>query len=117
MNTLTPKCRIAGIAVALVIVQHALHVSSLDLIDNMPQPIWLVANLLQAIVLFAAARMLVEKHKTIATLTGIIGACLVVSVVLENFVVADTLGTPYWMPMSSLLIFGLILSAIYLVKD
>lgn len=111
----TPRCYVAAAAMALAPVQHFVHVSGLALFE-VPQVAWFFINSIEAAVLFTAARMLFEKRRGIAIVVGVIGACLAVSIVFTNFPGVFTPGEQYWAVMSTLLIFGLILSAVYLAR-
>ncbi|WP_424945690.1 hypothetical protein [Candidatus Spongiihabitans sp.] len=116
MSTITPKCLLAGLAIALVLIQHGLYVSSVSLIE-VHQGLWLVVNSVEAVLLIAVSRMLMAAHKTIAMIIGASGVILALAVVVENFIVTETLDDPFWISISLVVIFGLMLSSIYLLKN
>lgn len=113
---ITNKCFLAGAAVVLVLVQHAVHLSAFAFFgESMPQSIWLLLNAAQAVVMLSAWWRLHGVHRGAATVIGSIAVILLIAILFENFI--TPLGDLFWVSNSVLLILGLILSAIYLLKS
>ncbi len=109
---------VASTAAVLILVQNALFLSALSIIDNLNQNVWLVVNSLEIIVFLIAAKMLMATHQKIAVVPMIIAVYLVIAIILENFVfkASGGMGYGFWIFNSTVLISGLILCVAYLFE-
>ncbi len=107
---------VAGAAAVLILVQNALFLSDMSIIEDLNQNIWLAVNSLEVIVLLIAAKILMPTHQKIVFVPIIIAAYLVIAIVMENFIykVSGGVGDGFWIFNSTLLIGGLILCVAYL---
>lgn len=106
---------IAVLAIVLALAQHVATYSSGILLENFNQNIWLVINLSEVVVMMLAWNILKNPRPVIARIIMVISLILLVAIALENFIVP--LNELFWLFNSTLLMFGLILSAIYLLKN
>ena len=107
---------VACFAVALVLLQHILYVAAALGIASVSEAVWLVVNSAEIVILFAAARMLLRANKIAAMVTAAVGSALLIAVITEDFILSGTLGNSFWLPMSSVVIFGLMVAAIFVIK-
>ena len=109
---------VAGAAAVLILVQNALFLSSMSIIENLDQNVWLLVNSLEVIVFLIAAKMLMTTHQKIAVVPIIISVYLVIAIILENFVfkASGGMGYGFWIFNSTVLIGGLILCVAYLFE-
>ena len=117
-NLLVSRNFVAVAAAVLILVQNALFLSSLSIIENLNQNVWLVVNSIEVIVLLIAAKLLMTTHQKIAVLLLIIATYLASAIILENFIyqVSGGVGDGFWIFNSTLLSGGLILCVAYLFK-
>ncbi len=109
---------VAGAAAVLILIQNALFLAEMSIIENLNQNVWLVVNSLEVIVLLITAKMLMPMYQKIAIVPIGIAAYLVIAIVLENFIyrASGGMGDGFWIFNATLLIGGLILCVAYLFE-